>query len=273
MISSRVRSRSPRRSFLFTGHPPGEPPPCPDKAARELAFIELGKVPPFSACFRDIKTELLNRYLSCDDSVLTENDIQDKLPSLREAVQEFFDLTMDGQRQFTFRGSYEKRLNITSAFSSEGLARMGVGAGQQVHRVSFYTDPGPRLCLHTIFGTALVITTSSEQVLRILDDFDFAYGNQADRPDASFTGQPNPEQTPGPWHTYHQRDRDDNAVPIGDPSEKNSTVYPPVTQISEVNGTQNWAHPTEIGRNIVVDNFLNVGGKGQPVPININLQE
>ena len=251
----------------------GEPPPCPDKAARELAFIELGKYPPFSNCFRDIKTELLNRYLSCDDSVLTENDIQDKLPSLREAVQEFFDLTMDGQRQFTLRGGYEKRLNITSAFSPEGLARMGVGAGQQVHRVSFYTDPGPRLCLHTMFGTALVITTSSEQVLRILDDFDFAYGNQADRPDASFTGQPNPGQKPGPWHTYHQRDRDDNAVPIGDPTARNSTVYPPVTQISEVNGTQNWAHPTEIGRNIVVDNFLNVGGKGQPVPININLQE
>ena len=252
----------------------GEPPPCPDKAARELAFIELAKVPPFSDCFRDIKSELLNRYLSCDDSVFTENDMQDKLPSLRENIQEFFDLTSDGQRQYnlTRTRSVEKRRDITSAFSSEGLARMGVSAGQKVHRVSFYTDPGPRLCLHTMFGTALVITTSNETVLRVLDDFDFGYGNQADRPDASFTGQPNPGQKPGPWHTYHQRDRDDNAVPIGDPTARNSTVYPPVTQISEVNGTQNWVHPTEIGRNIVVDNFLNSDGKGQPVPININLQ-
>ena len=214
--------------------------------ARELAFIELGKVPPFSACFRDIKTELLNRYLSCDDSVLTENDIQDKLPSLRELVQEFFDLTSDGERQFTLLGSYEKRLNITSAFSPEGLARMGVGAGQKVHRVSFYTDPGPRLCLHTMFGTALVITTSDETVLRILDDFDFAYGNQADRPDASFTGQPNPGQKPGPWHTYHQRDNDGNAVPIGDPTARNSTVYPPATQISDVQGTQNCFIPLKL---------------------------
>ena len=250
----------------------GEPPPCPDKSARENAFIGLAKIPPFSACFRDIKSELLNRYLGCDDSVFTENDIQDKLPSLRENIQEFFDLTMDGQRQFALNGSIEKRANITSAFSPEGLARMGVSAGQQVHRVSFYADPGPRLCLHTIFGTALVITTSNETVLRILDDFDFAYGNQADRPDASHTGQPNPGQTPGPWHTYHNRDRWGNAVPIGDPSAFNSTVYPPVTQISEVQGTQNWTHPTEIGRNIITDNFINGDGKGQPVPININLQ-
>ena len=252
----------------------GEPPPCPDKAARELAFIELAKVPPFSDCFRDIKSELLNRYLSCDDSVFNEDDIQDKLPSLRENIQEFFDSTSDGQRQYNLlrTRSVEKRRDITSAFSSEGLARMGVSAGQKVHRVSFYTDPGPRLCLHTMFGTALVITTSNETVLRILDDFDFGYGNQADRPDASFTGQPNPGQKPGPWHTYHQRDQWENAVPIGDPSAVGSTVYPPATQISDVNGTQNWVHPTEIGRNIVVDNFLNSDGKGQPVPININLQ-
>ena len=255
-----------------TNNPDDPPDDCPNKNLRENAFIGLMQTPgPLSSCFRDIKSQLLDRYLSCDGSVFNENDIPNKLPNLRDAVQEFFDLTADGQRQFTFRGSYEKRLNITSAFSSEGLARMGVGAGQKVHRVSFYTDPGRRLCLHTLFGTALVITTSSEQVLRILDDFDFAYGNQANRPDASHTGQPNPGQTPGPWHTYHQRDRDNNAVPIGDPTAVGSTVYPPVTEISDVQGTQSWM-PTEVGRNIIVDNFLNGDGKGQPVPININLQ-
>ena len=257
-----------------TNNPDDPPDDCPNKNLRENAFIGLAKIPPFSACFRDIKSELLNRYLSCDGSVFNENDIQDKLPSLRENIQEFFDLTSDGERQYNLlrTRSIEKRADITSAFSSEGLARMGVGAGQKVHRVTFYADPGPRLCLHTIFGTALVITTSNETVLRVLDDFDFAYGNQADRPDASYTGQPNPGQTPGPWHTYHQRDEWENAVPIGDPSAVGSTVYPPVTQISEVNGTQNWTHPTEIGRNIVTDNFVNGDGKGQPVPININLQ-
>ena len=258
--------------------PPNDPddPPedCPDKNLRENALIGLANTPgPFSSCFRDVKAKLLDRYLSCNGSVFTESDMQNKMPNLRAAVQEFFDLTTNNQRQCNFRDCVTKRSDITSQFSAEGKARLGAGSGDKIHQVSFYADPGPRLCLTTIFGAALVITDANDQVLRILDDFDFSYGNEAIRPDASYIGQPNPTYKPGPWFEPHQLDRSDNAVPIGDPSAKNSTIYPAVTQISDISRTQNWTSPTEIGRNIVADNILNGGQKGQPVPININLQE
>ena len=260
-----------------TNDPDDPPEDCPNKNLRENALIGLANTPgPFSSCFRDVKAKLLDRYLSCDDSVFTENDIQNKIPNLRAAVQEFFDRTSNGDRQCNLlRQCVTKRLNITSNFSAEGKARMGVGPTDKIHEVSFYTDPGPRLCLHTAFGTAIVITSSSEQVLRILDDFDFVYGNLADRPDASYTGQPNPGKKVGTYFdsSGYQLDRWNNPVPVGHPTAKNSTIYPPATEISDVHGTQNWTSPTEIGRNIVADNYLNGDGKGQPVPVNINLQE
>jgi len=258
-------------------HDPNDPPkPCDDKNLRENALIGLANTPgPFSSCFRDVKAKLLDRYLICNDSVFTENDMQNKMPNLRENVQEFFDSTSNNQNQRGLFGSATKRSDITSDFSAEQKARLGAGPTDKIHQVNFYTDPGPRLCLTTMFGIAIVITTSSNQVLRILDDFDFVYGNQADRPDASYTGQPNPGKKPGTYFDSagYQKDRWGNPVPIGDPSAVSSQIYPPATEISDIQNTQNWASPTEIGRNIVADNFLNGSEKGQPVPININLQE
>jgi len=226
---------------------------------------------PASACFRDVKSKLLDRYLSCNDSVFTESDIENKIPNLRSAVQEFFDQTANNQRQCGLRGCITKRTDITSSFNSEQKTRMGAGPTDLIHQVSFYADPGPRLCLTTAFGTAIVITDANEQVLRILDDFDFVYGNQANRPDGSYIGQPNPGKTLGTYFVPHQRDRWGNPVPIGDPEAANSTIYPAVTQVSDVHNTD-YVWPAHVGRNIVADNILNGGQKGQPVPVNINLQ-
>jgi len=263
----------PDNPDLSPNNPDDPPEDCPRKNLRENALIGLANIPgPFSSCFRDVKAKLLDRYLTCNDSVFTESDMQNKMPNLRANIQEFFDLTSNNQRQCALNGCIIKRSDITSDFNSEQKSRMGVGPTDKIHTVNFYADPGERLCLTTIFGQAIVITDSNDIVLRILDDFDFAYGNQSNRPDASYTGQPNPGSTPGPWHTPHQRDRWGNAVPIGNPDAFGPTIYPAVTEVSEVNNTD-YVWPSHIGRNIVADNFINGDQKGQPVPVNINLQE
>ena len=78
---------------------------------------------------------------------------------MRAAVQEFFDQTSNGDGQCNLFGEcVTKRLDITSDFSAEGKARMSVGPTDKIHQVSFYADPGRRLCLHTAFGTTIVIT-------------------------------------------------------------------------------------------------------------------
>lgn len=259
-----------------TPKPEDPPEDCPDKNARENFYLGLANIPGFSACYRDIKAKLLDRYLSCNDSVFNKNDMGGKLNNLKSGVQEFMDTYQEGEKQYNWSktSSVTHKKNITSSFTSEQKTRMGAGATDIIYQVSFYGSAGQRLCLHTLFGDAIVITNSSGTVLRILDDFDFVYGNQVVRPDRSYAGQPNPGKSPGPYYnpSGYQKDSDGNPVPIGSPNAANTTVYPPATSVNEVENTQNAWDPTEIGRNIVATNYIDGNGKGQPVPINISFE-
>jgi len=251
------------------------PEDCPDKNTRENFYLGLGNIPPFSACYRDIKAKLLDRYLSCDDSVFTASDMGGKKDSLKNGLQEFMDNYQDGQKQCNLRGQcVTHKTNITNNFTPEQKSRMGAGPTDIIWQASFYGSAGQRLCLHTMFGNAIVITNSSGTVLRVLDDFDFVYGNEADRPDASYSGQPNPGKKPGLYFdpAGYQLDRDDNPVPVGHPNAVGSTVYPPIDNLDNLPNNKSPWSPSEVGRNIVGSNYIGKNGKGQPVPINISFE-
>ena len=250
------------------------PEDCPDKNLRENFYLGLANIPPFSSCYRDIKGKLLDRYLSCNDSVFTKDDLGGKYNSLKNNLQEFMNSYSDGEKQYNFSrtDSVTHKRNITSSFTAEQKARMGAGPTDIIWQTSFYGSIGQRLCLHTLFGNAIVITNSSGTVLRLLDDFDFVYGNEADRPDASYSGQPNPGKKPGLLFNTHQLDNSGNPVPVGHPTAASATVYPPATTVDELPNNSNPWDPGEIGRNVVGTNYVEGGGKGQPVPININFE-
>jgi len=251
------------------------PENCPDKNARENFYLGLANIPVFSSCYRDIKAKLLDRYLSCNSNVFTKNDLGSKSDSLKNGLQEFMDNYSEGQKQCNLRGQcVTHKTNITNSLTLAQKTRMGAGPTDIIWQTSFYGSAGQRLCLHTLFGTAIVITNSSGTVLRVIDDFDFVYGNVSDRPDISYTGQANPGKKPGQYFdpAGYQLDGDGNPVPVGHPTAVGATVYPPVTNLNDLPNNQNAWDPTEIGRNIVGSNYINGNGKGQPVPININFE-
>jgi len=251
------------------------PENCPSKNLREHFYHGLAHLPGFSACYRDIKADLLDRYLKCNDSVFTKNDLGGKFDSVKNGLQEFMDGYSEGQKQCDIRGvCATHKTNITNSLTLAQKTRMGAGPTDIIWQANFYGSKGERLCLRTLFGSAIVITNSSGTVLRVLDDFDFLYGNEANRPDISYVGQANPGKKPGLYFDSagHQRDIDGNAVPIGHPDAVGTTIYPPVTNLNDLPNNKNPILPAQVGRNIVGSNYLNGNGKGQPVPVNINFQ-
>ena len=244
-----------------------DPENCPDLSLRERAAVTLGHV--HRGSFTPVKAALLEQYLSCDGSQFTADDLGSYKDALKNNIQDIFDKTSDGQVQSYLNGSATIRENITSSFTAEQLARLGLNSGDQIHSVNFYTSWGKNRGLHTLFGKGLVITNSSGEVIGVRDDFDFLYGNEAVRPDASYIGQENPSKQDGLYFRQHQRDSSNNPVPIGDPTAKDGTIYEGVTDVSDVQGTDGLS-PSNIGRNIVATNFLHGNKKGAPVPVFID---
>jgi len=247
---------------------PDEEQDCPNKTIRESLLITLANIPPFSSCYRDKKAALLEKYLTCDGTPFTESDMGGKLGSLESGVQSFYDEAPNVSSEGTLKE------NITSELTQEQKDRIPAGPTDTVWLFNFYNTWGENRCLHTFFGSALVVINSSGKVIRIKDDFDFVYGNTLSNRDVSNYGNSyDPEDVqPGFYFGPHQKDRDQNPVPVGDPEAFGSTIYPGITEVSQVHGTKNSLHPTEIGRGIVANAYLNGNGRGTPVPINISFE-
>ena len=128
--------------------------------------------------------DFMDRYLYGDGSQVTEtNFTEQELADLKSGLQE--------------------------AFDKGGMIRNPAGGGNLVPRIEQFTpspqqefdfDMQPGDTVHTVrtygttlellLGTTIVVKDSSGNIKSVHDDYDFVYGNEADRSDGSSAGEP-----------------------------------------------------------------------------------
>jgi len=235
--------------------PETQPPQDCNLTAREAIYDGLVPLLPFTTFLRS-KAALLKRYLTCDNSVFTEDDLPaGQANSIRDALQDFSDHAPD---------QYKTPLNLTT----EQKAQYGAGPTNTVWRYDFYNPPGESRNLRTLFGVAVVIKNSSGQVIGVRDDFDFVYGKELNRTDGSVAGTPyqSSDVGNGLYYKDHWLDLDKQPVPVGTPGATPSNGPGNPQDIRDKN--TNPIAGDEVGRWTVATAYEN--GRGTPVPISIN---
>jgi len=193
--------------------------------------------------FNRVIGEATVRYLSCNKTPLTENDLSpDEKNKLKEIAQDRVDANRgkwpSGHPNAAPLGGWGPPYDdvTNSKYNQQQRDAMGVPPNGRVLEVPFYANEGT---VGNLFGIATVIVDQNNNVVGIRDDFDFAYGNEVNR-------------------------QGTNQVP-GDPYSDNQIV----------NGSS-WTGRTEqqvreehtgINRGVIIDSHQS--GRGYPVPINI----
>lgn len=235
--------------------PETQPPADCNLTAREAIYDGLAQILPLGSFLRS-KTALLTGYLTCRNSVFTEDDLPvGEVNSMRDALQDFTNKAPD---------QYKNLLNLTT----EQKARYGAEPTDTVWSYDFYNIAGESRNLRTLFGVAVVIKNSSGQVTGVRDDFDFVYGKELNRTDGSVAGTPyqSSDVGPGLYYKDHWLDSTGNPVPVGTSGGRPSDGPVDPQYIRDQNA--NPIAGDEVGRWTVATAYEN--DRGTPVPISIN---
>ena len=202
--------------------------------------------------WRDMLSTLLNKYLNCESTPLTQNDLNSNdLQKIKEDLQKMINNRDDYFRDVGWDASNARKVtDITSNFSAAQLSYWGATKVYRVSTYSTWLTPLPWTGGHYVVGYTNVTTDANDNVLCIKDDYDFEYGWLMDRSDGSLPGDPYSGRIPGS-ETYDQ---------FGNPRSHQET--------SDARG--------DFGRNLPINSFYgcnggghNGGGRGTPIPINI----
>jgi len=238
--------------------PPEEPPVEPNRCCEQGAsFAEGARINTintfqFGNPWRDMLSLLLNKYLDCESSPLTANDLNSNdLAKIKDDLQKLIDNKDKFYPDIGWNQAQAKKVQETTGdYTAAQLAYWGA---TKVYRVSTYSnaftapaDQGG----HYVVGYTTVTTDANDNVLCIKDDYDFEYGWAMDRSDGSLPGDPYSGRKPGS-KTYN---------PDGTPRTHKQT--------SDAHG--------DFGRNLPINSFYgcnggghNGGGRGTPIPINV----
>ena len=133
--------------------------------------------------------DFMNNYFKGDGSQVTEtNFTPQELADLKTGIQEVFD--KGGTiRDPAFSGPIFNAPKIprTEQFTptSQQQFDFDMQAGDTAHTVRTYGST-----LELLLGTTIVIKDSGGNITSVHDDYDFIYGNEADRSDGSSAGEP-----------------------------------------------------------------------------------
>ena len=207
-----------------------------------------------------MKAGLLERYLTCQTGTFTENNISTRL---RDEMQR--ELTRIIQKEVTFSSIAGQRvipvIDVTSQVPSNLKSAIGAGSGDKIWKTETYT---PNFgATYALGGVYVIADATTNQAKRVLDDFDFAYGYEANsqwaptNPNASrFVGTPYAGRRNGQMYTggctpdellgkLAARDQSGNC------------------------GMGDYSWTANMGREVVIKAYK--CGRGTPVPVNINL--
>jgi hypothetical protein len=128
--------------------------------------------------------DFMDKYLYGDGSQVTENNFtSEELADLKKGIDEPFD--KGGTiRDPAGSGQQVPRVEEFTP-SSQQQFDFNMQAGDKAYTVRFY-----HTTLELLLGTAVVIKDSNGNVKSVHDDYDFVYGNEADRSDGSSAGEP-----------------------------------------------------------------------------------
>jgi len=246
------------------GNKPQEPPPDPDDGTcctGSPTPLEGGILNTWGAVnvqkpFAWVIVEAMKRYLSCDSTPITADDLTDAQKQLlKEIAQKHLDnARTKGYNNYTGQqpgGRGPIVTPLTDAYNQANLR-----GATSIYRVSFYGDGRT---VHKLLGRAKVTADANDNVMCIKDDFDFDYGVRADRSDGSFAGDPitgyefgeNMIGSDGSPHTNLQDVKDDW-----------DSGAPP-------DGPGSFGAEREMIANAALENCPGGKGRGAPVPINI----
>lgn len=228
---------------------PIEPDRCCEDGANPLegATINTINTLMWGNPWRNMLSDLLNRYLNCQTDVFTASDVDSgDLEKMKEDLQKIIDRKDIIWHDNGYAGG-NKVMDITNEFSSSKLASLGA---TKVYKVSTYGNRS-----HYVVGYVNVTVDQNDKVLCMRDDYDFAYGWEMNRSDGSKAGDPFTFKQPG-----HET-VDENGDPL---------------TAEEVCARKAMDGISCKGRDLPINSFYscnggghNGGGRGAPVPINI----
>ena len=199
--------------------------------------------------------DFMDKYLYGDGSQVTENDFtSEELADLKKAIEEPFD------KGGTIRdpaGSGQRVPRVEEFTpSSQQQFDFNMQAGDKAYTVRFY-----HTTLELLLGTAVIIKDSNGNTKSVHDDYDFVYGNEADRSDGSSAGEPITNIQNGAMY----RPGWDNGPGLNHSqvqSEIGRGAFEGSAALEDFGGAAG-----RIGRSFIVDGHKE--GKGTPFPIKI----
>ena len=200
--------------------------------------------------WRNMLTKLLTKYLNCETSVFTQNDLSSgELDAIKADLQKMINNRDTYWRDIGWdRTTTRKVTDVTNQYTASQLSYWGAS---KVYQLSLYkNDLLPLSGGHYVVGYTRVTTDANNNVLCLKDDYDFEYGWIMDRSDGSLPGDPYTNRVRGSKTLDSQgnaRTRQQVRQEYGDPGRAL-----PINAFFSCNGGGH-----------------NGGGRGTPVPISI----
>ena len=207
--------------------------------------------------------DFMDNYFNGDGSQVTENSFtQEELEDLRAGLQEAFD--KGGRiRDPGYSGPIWKAPTVprTEQFTPTAQQQFdfNMEAGDTAHIVRTYGTS-----LQLLLGTTIVIKDANGNFKSVHDDYDFVYGNEADRSDGTSAGEPITNTQDGAMYRNGW-----NNGPGLNHSQVQSEIGRGAFEASVVQEGFGGA-AGRIGRSFIVDGHKE--GKGTPFPIKVRFE-
>ena len=234
--------------------------PCSLTLKEQALFAGYAVVSAFGS-LGGMKAGLLKRYLTCDSSIFTESNITS---GLKNQMQ--IELTKVINRKVRYSSiagqSTIPLTDVTSQVPSNLKSAIGYQTGDKIWKTETYT---PNLgSTYALGGVYVIADGTTNEAKRVLDDFDFAYGYEANSQWAPTN--PNASRFVGTTYTgrrngYLYTGGCTVETLLGNLSSGTSSGFCGM-------GDYDWK--ANLGREVVINAYK--CGRGTPVPVNINLQ-
>ena len=237
-----------------------EEDPCSLTLKEQALFAGYAVVSAFGS-LGGMKAGLLKRYLTCNSSIFTESNITS---GLKNQMQ--IELTKIINRKVRYSSiagqSTIPLTDVTSQVPSNLKSAIGYQTGDKIWKTETYT---PNLgSTYALGGVYVIADGTTNEAKRVLDDFDFAYGYEANSQWAPTN--PNASRFVGTTYTGRRN---------GSMYTSGCTVETLLGNLSSGTssgtcGMGDYDWKANMGREVVIKAYN--CGRGTPVPVNINLQ-
>ena len=195
--------------------------------------------------------DFMDKYFNGDGSQVTENSFTpQELADLKAGLQEPFD---HPRRKIPDPSGSGNKVDRTSEFTPTAQQQFdfNMQAGDEAYVVYTYGTS-----LHLLLGTCIVIKDSNGNIKSVHDDYDFVYGNEADRSDGTTQGEPITNVHDGSMYRVDGLNHSQVQEEVG------RGVYEQSVVIEGFGGAAG-----RIGRSFIIDGHKE--GKGTPFPIKV----